>query len=157
MPGLGPQVRKQKDCSRQVGGERFGAIKSGQDPVLPYQQVGIVAGELFPALVASGPRHALLNKKDVGPGYGLVVKLGLPAGLGKSSQGPGEYLEGFKDGVLSQIQEGSSNMLAMMETLVGESAVLKLFNQFLVSRRAGLRFLSSSFRRWLALESNSRP
>ena len=92
MPTLDSQVRQEKDCSRQLRRERFGAIESGQDPVLPHQQVGIVAGELFPAQFASSPRHALLNKKDVGPGYGLVVKLGLPAGLGKSSQGPGEYL-----------------------------------------------------------------
>ena len=103
MPALGPQVREKEDCSRQLRRERFGAIESGQDPVVPHQQVGIVAGELFPALFASGPRHALLNKKDVGPGYGLVVKLWLPAGLGKSSQGPGEYLQGFKNGVLGQI------------------------------------------------------
>src|ERR1700687_2073670 len=103
MLGLGPQIREDKDRPRKVGGERFGTIVSGQNAILPHQQVGVAAGELFPALFLSSARHALPNQKDVGPGYGLVIELGLPAGLGKSLQGLGKHMERFKSGILSQI------------------------------------------------------
>jgi hypothetical protein len=85
----------------ELGGQGLGMIVTCQDSVLPGQKIGIVAGKLLPARFVAAPRHALVNKKDVRPGYSRVIELRLSVGLSESQQSPGKRLQSLKDRMFS--------------------------------------------------------
>src|SRR5271165_5535619 len=74
----GELVREEEYAAGKVGLQRGFLIITGQDSVLPREQVGIVAGKLIPV---EGGRltHTLADQKEISVGNRFVVALGIAA------------------------------------------------------------------------------
>ena len=98
--GLGKFIGEDKNGSCQIRRQRLLPIIIVHESILPSQEVGIVAGKFIPARSGSGASHTLSDQKDVSPGYGLVVKLGLSMDGREPPQSVRKHLQCLKDGVV---------------------------------------------------------
>src|SRR5262245_49704531 len=106
----------------------------------------------------------------MGPGNGLMIEIWLSLGSGKPSQRCWKSLQRLDGGKAGEIGKSHAHVVRVMKRPTRSSALLELFDYFLVAHAVAFHFSLSlpgaaffpprrliSVRRWLALESRSRP
>jgi hypothetical protein len=76
--------------------------------------------------------YAFMDQEDIGPGNGLMVKIWLSVGGGKTFQAGGKPAERFQDGIALQIYPDNPDVVLMMKVFAPQRATFEALDELFI-------------------------